>query len=95
VRQYQEVIAADPEFADAYAGMAWIFAQQGVRQDEGLKLVEKALRLEPEKSWYQDVLAQLYISRGEREKAREIFREMIEREPGNGYWRERLEDIGP
>jgi pentatricopeptide repeat protein len=93
VEQYEGVIAVDPGFADAYAGLAWLLAKQGVRQQEGFDLIEKAIRLEPEKNWYQDVLAEQYISRGEMDKAREIFREMIRREPGNGYWRERLEKI--
>ena len=93
VQQYQEVIAADAGFADAYAGLAWIFAKHGVRLDEARELIVRALELDPGKSWYQDVLAEVCINVGEPERAAAIFREMIGREPENEYWRERLEEV--
>jgi tetratricopeptide (TPR) repeat protein len=94
VDQYRAVIEIDPQFADAYAGLAWIFCKEGVRLDEGMELIEQAIAMEPDKSWYRDVQARLYIVRGEPDRAREIFQEMIRREPGNPYWRRSLEDIG-
>jgi tetratricopeptide (TPR) repeat protein len=92
--QYRAVINTDPQFADAHAGLAWIFSQQGGRWDEGLELIERAIGLQPEKSWYRDVQAQLYIGTGQPDMAGEIYREMIRREPENPYWRERLESVG-
>jgi tetratricopeptide (TPR) repeat protein len=94
VSQYQEVIAIDPAFTDAHAGLAWIFAKQGVRQEEGLQLMSQAIARKPENRWYQDVLAELYISTGQPQRAAAIFREMIRQEPGNRYWRERLQGVG-
>jgi pentatricopeptide repeat protein len=94
VQQYQKAIQIDPEFADAYAALAWIFAREGVRLDEGLELAGKALRLSPDNNWSWDVLAEVHISRGEMDKAREIFQRMIQQEPGREYWRERLREVG-
>ncbi len=93
VEQYQGAIAADPELADAYAGLAWIFASGRVRRQEGFDLIERAIGLDPDKSWYRDVLAELYIAAGNPERAAAIFREMIGREPGNRYWQDRLEGL--
>ena len=93
VQQYQEIIAAEPGFADAYAGLAWIFARQGVRLEETGELIDRALALDPDRSWYQDVLAEVYIGAGQPERAAVIFREMIRREPGNPYWRERMKQL--
>ena len=93
VEQYQGAMAADPEFADAYAGLAWVFAKQGARQREGFDLIERAIGLDPNKNWYRDVLAELYISAGEPDRAAAIFREMIGREPENVYWRDRLKEL--
>jgi len=93
VSQYQEVIQRDPGFADAYASLAWLFARRGVRLKEARALIERALRLEPDRIWYQDVLAEIHIGAGEKERAAAIFREMIRREPGNGYWEDRLKRV--
>jgi tetratricopeptide (TPR) repeat protein len=94
VQQFQEVIATDPGFADAYAGLAWIFARHGVRLDEARELIGRAIELDPDRSWYRDVLAEVHISAGRPERAAAIFREMIRREPGNGYWKERMKQVG-
>ncbi|MCK4598154.1 tetratricopeptide repeat protein, partial [bacterium] len=43
---------------------------------------------------YWDTLAELYIRKGELDKAAEIFRRMIQREPQETFWKQRLEQVG-
>jgi pentatricopeptide repeat protein len=91
---YQRAIEVDPNFADAYVNFAWLHAQLGLRLDEGIRLAKRALELDESNGDYWDTLAELYIKKGETEKAREIFQKMIQREPENPFWRRRLMELG-
>jgi len=94
VYYYQRAIELDPNFADAYTNLAWLYSQVGLRLDEGIQLVKRALELDQSKGEYWDTLAELYIRKGETEKAREIFQKMIQREPNDPFWRRRLMELG-
>jgi pentatricopeptide repeat protein len=93
--EFQRAIEADPKFGDVYNSLAWLYAEQGIHLDEGLELVHRALELDPESGAYWDTLAELYIKKGELERAREIFRRMLreEKEPGEDFWKQRLEGL--
>jgi len=94
VEQFERAIEVSPNFADAYNSLAWLYAQEGVSLAEGVELIQKALEIDESKGAYWDTLAELYIKRGELEEAREIFRKMIQREPQEPFWRERLRELG-
>jgi pentatricopeptide repeat protein len=94
IEQFRQAIEINPNFADAYNSLAWLFAQEGTNLDEGVELINKALELDEGNGAYWDTLAELYIKRGQPERAREIFRKMIQREPQVSFWRERLREVG-
>jgi pentatricopeptide repeat protein len=95
VDQFQQAIETNPQYGDAYNSLAWLYAQEEMRLDEGIELMRKALELEPESAAYWDTLAELYIKKGQLDRAEEIFRRMLRerKEPGEDFWRERLEEI--
>jgi tetratricopeptide (TPR) repeat protein len=93
VDHYKKTIEISPAFVDAYASLAWIYAQTGSHLDEGIQLVRRALEYDENSRACWVTLAELYIKKGETEKAGEIFRRMIQREPQEAYWRRRLEEI--
>jgi len=93
IAEFKKAIEADPKFGDVYNSLAWLYAEQGINLDEGVELANRALELNPESAAYWDTLAELYIRKGELEKAREIFRRMIQRDPEEPFWKERLERL--
>ncbi|KPL19005.1 MAG: hypothetical protein AMJ92_05430 [candidate division Zixibacteria bacterium SM23_81] len=92
--RYKRAIEINPNFADAYINLAWLYSQINVHLDEGIELVMKALQMDAGVGAYWETLAELYIKKGELERARGIFRQMIKREPEETYWRRRLEELG-
>jgi pentatricopeptide repeat protein len=93
ITEFKKAIQADPQFGDVYNSLAWLYAQEGINLDEGIELANRALELDPDKAAYWDTLAELYIKNGELGKAREIFRRMMQQEPQNPFWKERLEQL--
>jgi tetratricopeptide (TPR) repeat protein len=94
VAEFKQAIEKNPNFADAYNSLAWLYAQEKIDLDEGIELIGKALELDPESAAYWDTKAELHISKGELNKAREIFRQMIARQPQESFWKERLQQVG-
>jgi serine/threonine-protein kinase len=89
---YEQVIAKDPSFAPAYAGMAAAYAassQQGFKDDHGYELArmrmaaEKALKLDPLLAEAHQALGTVYARQGQWSQAERSFRRAIELNPGN------------
>ena len=66
----QRVIQLDPRFASAYNYMGYLFAEKGIRLEESLSLIEKALELEPENAYFIDSLGWVYFKLGKVDDAR-------------------------
>jgi tetratricopeptide (TPR) repeat protein len=94
VAEFKEAIEKNPNFGDAYNSLAWLYAEKGINLDEGVELVGKALELDPQSAAFWDTLAELHIKKGELDRAREIFRQMISRQPQESFWKERLQQVG-
>jgi tetratricopeptide (TPR) repeat protein len=88
---YQQVIAKDPAFAPAYAGLAAAYAAssfQGFQDhtDELLQMrsaAEKAIGLDPLLSEAQQALGMIYSRDGQWAQSEKSFRRAIELDPGN------------
>jgi tetratricopeptide (TPR) repeat protein len=93
VIEFKKAIEINPRFGDAYNSLAWLYAQEGTNLDEGIELANKALELDLESGAYWDTLAELHIKKGEVDRAREIFHRMIQREPHNSFWKDRLQQL--
>ena len=94
VEQFKQAFGINSNFADAYNSLAWLYSQEGINLDEGIELIKKALQLDESSAAYWDTLAELYIRKGELDRAAEIFRQMIQREPQETFWKQRLEQVG-
>ena len=89
---YQQVIAKDPSFAPAYAGLASAYAAisaQGFTNDHAEELTtmrsaaEKAIQLDPLLAEAHDALGMAYARDGQWTRAEQSFRRSIELDPNN------------
>ena len=89
---YQQVIAKDPSFAPAYAGLASAYAAisaQGFRNDHAEELTtmrsaaEKAIQLDPLLAEAHDALGMAYARDGQWVRSEQSFRRSIELDPNN------------
>jgi len=58
--RYRKAIKLNPEFADAYNNLAWVYFKQRKNLEEALNLIRKALKLNPaHQKYYLDTLRQI------------------------------------
>lgn len=71
----KQSIELDPNSAQAYNYLGYMWADRGERLDEAGNLIKKAVELDPENGAYLDSLGWFYFKRGENEKAlKELLR---------------------
>src|SRR6185436_20997923 len=58
-------IELEPNNAQAYNYLGYMWADRGEHLEEAQEMIEKALRLDPDKGEYIDSLGWLYFKRGE------------------------------
>ncbi len=68
----KESIAKNPDLADAYNDLAWLYAQEGMKLDVAMELIEKALSYAPEYPIYLDTKAEILEKQGRHEEAKSI-----------------------
>ncbi len=68
----EESIVADPNLAEAYNDLAWVYAEQDKNLDEALALIEKALNFEPLNNAFLDTKAEVLYKLGRIDEAIEI-----------------------
>ena len=79
----ERAITINPNGADAYAQLGYIFDLSG-RAEDGVNLIQKALRLNPiPPAQYLNFLGSAYYSLGRYEDAIEAYREVLKRSPEN------------
>ncbi|MBN1867583.1 tetratricopeptide repeat protein [Candidatus Sumerlaeota bacterium] len=66
-------IDLNPEFADAYNSLGYLFAEQGIKLDQALELVQKAMKMKPDQGYITDSLGWVYFKKGEIDKAVEYL----------------------
>lgn len=79
---FAEVVAEDPDNADAYLGLGAAHGQAG-NLEKAMEAIEEAVRLDPGESRSHYNLAILYVTKGDVDKALEHFRTAVEINPGN------------
>jgi tetratricopeptide (TPR) repeat protein len=79
----ERAIAINPNGAHAYAHLGNLFTALG-RPEEGIKLIEKAMRLDPiPPDFYLTNLGVAYRFVGQYEDAIELYRRVLQRSPDN------------
>ena len=79
-----------PESPSLRNNVAWLNAISHERLDEALAHAQKAVELSPKASSYLDTLAEVYFQRGDRPKAVEYGKQVLDLAPGNKLFAERL-----
>ncbi|GAB4231306.1 MAG: tetratricopeptide repeat protein [Acidobacteriota bacterium] len=66
---FRRMLEEEPDAADVMNYLGYMFAERGVRLDEAVEFLERAVSLDPYNGAYQDSLGWAYYQRGELEKA--------------------------
>lgn len=81
----------NPRHAASYNDLAWVYVEEGKNLDEALRLVDKALELDPNRFQLLDTKAEILYRMGRIEEAVAIAEDLVERLPKSGYAQEQLE----
>ncbi len=87
---YRRAIEFNPRDHSSLNNLAWVYAVQGIRLDDGIRLSRRSLRLSPDRPTYLDTLAELHFRRGEPEQALRVIRYAIALNPEDPELREHL-----
>ena len=88
---YKEYADRHPDSAPAANSFAWFCASRKVGLDAALPVALRAVELSKRDSGYLDTLAELYYAREEYDKAIEIGREALDKEPDDTYLKDQLD----
>jgi tetratricopeptide (TPR) repeat protein len=103
---FQDAIRLNPNHADAMNYLGYLWADRGIRLDEAIDWIRKALKLDPGNAAYMDSLGWAYYKKGLYPQAVKILEEAVEVAPedallrshlgeayfGNGQWEEALRE---
>lgn len=80
-KDLRQLILAKPDNAHAYNALGFSFAERGIRLEEALALIEKAVALAPDDPFIVDSLGWVYFRLGQAERAAEILRKALALRP--------------
>jgi tetratricopeptide (TPR) repeat protein len=92
-RVLRQVIAAEPENANALNYLGYLLAVRGEQLDEAIRLVQRALREDPENGAYLDSLGWAYFKRGDLDEAEKYLAAAARRLPENSEVQDHLGDV--
>jgi len=64
VEQMQKTLEINPDYADSLNYIGYTYAEQGIRLDEAMDLIQKALKLKPGSGYIMDSLGWVYFQKG-------------------------------
>jgi tetratricopeptide (TPR) repeat protein len=85
---YEEICRDFPQSAKHHNELAWLAARTDRRLDDALAHAEEAVRIRPEALNYVDTLAEVHFRRGDRNKAIELAKQNLAKEPKNKHFQE-------
>jgi tetratricopeptide (TPR) repeat protein len=89
---FREVLARDPRHAPALNYLGYMLAERGVRLDEALGFIERALAVDPENGAYLDSLGWAYYQLKQFDRAHFHLARAAERMPSNSVVQDHLGD---
>ncbi|MBW1705710.1 MAG: tetratricopeptide repeat protein [Deltaproteobacteria bacterium] len=69
IEQMKRILDINPDHADALNYIGYTFADQGIKLDEAMDLIQKALKIKPESGYIIDSLGWVYFQKGLYDKA--------------------------
>lgn len=64
IEQMRKILGIDPGHADSLNYIGYTYAEQGVRLDEAMDLIQKAIKLKPDSGYIIDSLGWVYYQKG-------------------------------
>lgn len=92
-RALREVLARDPQDANALNSLGYLLADHGMRLDEAVDLVQRALKIEPSNPSFLDSLGWAYFRQGKLDLADAPLTEAAARLPTSSTVNEHLGDL--
>jgi tetratricopeptide (TPR) repeat protein len=93
VEEFRRILKVEPDFHAALNYLGYTFAEQGVNLEEALKLVSRAVTLDPDNGAYVDSLGWTYYRLGRTEQARGTLERAARLEPEDATLQEHLGDV--
>lgn len=69
IKQMRSVLEIAPDHAEALNYIGYTYAEQGIRLDEAMRLIEKAAKLRPDSGYIVDSLGWVYYQKGQYDEA--------------------------
>jgi Tfp pilus assembly protein PilF len=91
--EFRKILQADPENAGALNYLGYMLADRGVRLNEALQMISKAVEQEPASGAYLDSLGWVYFKLGKLPEAEENIRKALETTPRDATVRDHLGDV--
>ena len=92
-RTVRQLLANDPSNADALNFLGYMLAERGEKLDEAIRLVNEALKQDPDNGAYMDSLGWAYFRRGDLDQAERYITQAAERLPMNAEIQDHLGDL--
>lgn len=89
----QKILSIDPDHADALNYIGYTYAEMGIRLDEALKLIEKALKIKPNSGYIVDSLGWIFFKKGQYDRALELIKKALSLTPDDPTIIEHLGDV--
>jgi tetratricopeptide (TPR) repeat protein len=91
--EFQKILQAEPDNDAALNYLGYMFADRGVRLNDALTMINKALEERPGNAAYLDSLGWVYFKLGRLNEAEENVRKALESQPRDATVRDHLGDI--
>jgi tetratricopeptide (TPR) repeat protein len=90
---FRDLIARDPLDATALNYLGYMLAERGTSLDEAVTLIQRALKIEPDNSSYQDSLGWAYFRQGKLELADGPLSDAAAKRPTDSVIQDHLGDL--
>lgn len=92
-QEFRKALELNPESAMTMNYLGYMFADQGVRLEEAVKLIESALNMEPNSGAYLDSLGWAYYKQDRYDLAEQYLQKAVSRIPADPTIRAHLGDV--
>lgn len=91
--QMRRILELNPDHADALNYIGYTYAEQGIRLDEAMDLIQKALKIKPESGYIIDSLGWVYYQKGLYDEALSSLLKAVTYTPDDPTITEHLGDV--
>jgi tetratricopeptide (TPR) repeat protein len=92
IEQMQKILEIDPNHADSLNYIGYTYAEQGIKLDEAMALIKKALEIRPDSGYIIDSLGWVYYKKGAYDEAVHHLEKAVQLTPDDPTINEHLGD---